>query len=257
MPTDAQKTFDVFISYSHKDEIWKDRLVSHLGVLAEQDLLRTWNDRNLRELAGQILSPRVFAHIRASTGSPVQQTNCHPFRQGRWLFVHNGVLNGFDTIRRALMVAVDPTLFDGIHGTTDSEVLFYLAITQGLEDDPIGAVERAVGIVEATARAHGIEHPVQMTLGFSDGERLFAVRYSSEHTSRSLFVSADRDSVVALHPDNPRFRQFTEEDRVVVSEPLSDLPGLWIEVPESTALIIEAGADQHVPFSPQALAAAG
>src|ERR1700681_3356558 len=38
----------VFISYSHKDEVWKDRLVSHLGVLEEQDLLRTWNDRNLR-----------------------------------------------------------------------------------------------------------------------------------------------------------------------------------------------------------------
>src|SRR3954462_6186789 len=38
-----------------------------------------WNDRNLRELAGQISSRRVFAHIRASTGSPVQQTNCHPF----------------------------------------------------------------------------------------------------------------------------------------------------------------------------------
>ena len=216
-----------------------------------------WNDSNLRDLSSHIESPLFLAHIRATTGTPVQQTNCHPFRHGRWLFVHNGVLNGFDAIRRALMVAVDPSLFDGIHGTTDSEVLFYLAITQGLEDDPIGAVERAVGIVEATARAHGIERPVQMTLGFSDGERLYAVRYSSEHTSRSLFVSADRDSVVALHPDNPRFAQFSEEDRVVVSEPLSDLPGLWIEVPESTALIVQSGADEQVPFSPQALAAVG
>src|SRR5205807_7022867 len=39
-----------------------------------------WNDRNLRELSGHITSGGVFAHIRASTGSPVQQTNCHPFR---------------------------------------------------------------------------------------------------------------------------------------------------------------------------------
>jgi predicted glutamine amidotransferase len=215
-----------------------------------------WNDSNLRDIASHIESPLFLAHIRATTGTPVQGTNCHPFRHGRWLFVHNGVINGFDVIRRDLMLAVDPGLFDGIHGTTDSEVLFYLAITHGLEDDPLGAVERAVGLVEATARARGIEHPVQMTLGFSDGERLYAVRYSSEHASRTLYVSADRDSVVALHPDNPRFAQFTEEDRLVVSEPLSDLPGLWLEVPESTALVIQPGADEQVPFNPQALAAA-
>ena len=29
-----------------------------------------WNDRNLKELAGQITSRKVLAHIRASTGSP-------------------------------------------------------------------------------------------------------------------------------------------------------------------------------------------
>ena len=44
-----------------------------------------WNDRNLRDLAAHVESPLVFAHIRASSGSPVQQTNCHPFRYGRWL----------------------------------------------------------------------------------------------------------------------------------------------------------------------------
>lgn len=37
----------VFISYSHKDEDWKDRLVTHLGVLEEEGLLRTWNDRKI------------------------------------------------------------------------------------------------------------------------------------------------------------------------------------------------------------------
>ena len=42
-----------------------------------------WNDRNLHDLAAHISSPRVFAHIRAAIGSPVQQTNCHPFRTMR------------------------------------------------------------------------------------------------------------------------------------------------------------------------------
>jgi len=211
-----------------------------------------WSDANLRDLAAHIESPLFLAHIRATTGTPVQQTNCHPFRHGRWLFVHNGAINGFHEIRRDLLLQVDRELFEGIVGSTDSEVLFYLALSCGLEEDPIGAVECAVGRIEAAAEAHGIENAVQMTLGFSDGERLWAVRYSTEGHSRTLFVSADRETVQSLHPDNPRFARLTDEDRIIVSEPLSDLPGVWVEVPESTALIVQPGEDERRPFHPQA-----
>jgi predicted glutamine amidotransferase len=216
-----------------------------------------WSDANLRDLAAQIESPLFLAHIRATTGTAVQQTNCHPFRHGRWLFVHNGAIAEFERVRRDLVLAVDPDLFGGIHGSTDSETLFYLALTFGLDEDPIGAVERAVGFIEATGHAHGVEHPVQMTLGFSDGTRLWAIRYSSIHESRTLFVSADREAIQALHPENERFRRLTDEDRLVVSEPLSDLPGVWIPVPESTALVIQPGEDEHLDFRPQVPAAAG
>ena len=209
-----------------------------------------WNDANLRDLAAHIETPIFLAHIRATTGTAVQQTNCHPFRHGRWLFVHNGVIDGFHAMQRDLKLAVDPALFGGITGSTDSETLFYLALTFGLDEDPIGAVERAVGFVEATARTHGIEHPVQMTLGFSDGERLYAVRYSTEGRSRTLFISEDAATLQALHPGNPRFARLTDEDRVIVSEPLSDLPGVWIEVPESTAIVVQKGADEQRPFRP-------
>jgi predicted glutamine amidotransferase len=54
-----------------------------------------WNDRNLRELAAHVRSPLFFAHIRASTGTAVQETNTHPFRYGRWLFMHNGLVRNF------------------------------------------------------------------------------------------------------------------------------------------------------------------
>src|SRR5262245_17805891 len=47
-----------------------------------------WSDRNLRDLARHVSSPLFLAHVRATTGTPVQQTNCHPFRHDRWLFVH-------------------------------------------------------------------------------------------------------------------------------------------------------------------------
>ena len=210
-----------------------------------------WNDLNLRELADHIESPLFIAHIRAAVGSPVQQTNCHPFRYGRWLFVHNGLIQDFQTVRRDLLLEVDPSLFLGIAGSTDSELLFHLALTFGLEKDPLGAMERAVGYVESKAREHGVESPVQMTVGISDGEHLWAIRYSSQHDSRTLFVSEDLDAVRRLHPDNKRLQQLSEGDRVVVSEPLADLSGAWLEVPESTALVVANGAVEQRPFQPR------
>ena len=46
-----------------------------------------WGDANLRELAAHIETPLFLAHVRATSGTAIQQTNCHPFRHGRWLFV--------------------------------------------------------------------------------------------------------------------------------------------------------------------------
>jgi len=79
-----------------------------------------WNDRDLREISGHIASGVVFAHIRASTGSPVQQTNCHPFRHGRWLWVHNGLIHDFNKVKRDLLLEVDPALFPEVEWTSRS-----------------------------------------------------------------------------------------------------------------------------------------
>jgi predicted glutamine amidotransferase len=209
-----------------------------------------WNDRNLQELAMHVASPLVFAHIRASSGSAVQQTNCHPFRYGRWLWMHNGLLRGFAAVKRDLALEVDPALYPQIEGSTDSELLFFLALTFGLEDDPPRAVERAVGLVEATGRQHGVEHPIQMTVATTDGERLWAFRYSSEGRSRSLFHSTDISTLRHQYPDNPVLHGLSDQTRVVVSEPLGDLQGAWREVPEATCVAISGGRDELRPFTP-------
>jgi predicted glutamine amidotransferase len=209
-----------------------------------------WNDRNLRELAGHITSPLVFAHIRASTGSPVQQTNCHPFRHGRWLWMHNGFVDGFHSVKRDLAVAIDPELYPEIEGTTDSELLFHLALTFGLEDDPPRAVERTIGLVESVGHDHGVEFAFQGTIATSDGECIWAFRYSSEGRSRSLFFSTDVRTLRALYPDNELLRDLGDESRLVVSEPLGELPGAWNEVPEASYGVIQPGQDELHPFTP-------
>jgi predicted glutamine amidotransferase len=215
-----------------------------------------WSDRNLRELAGHIASPLFLAHIRASTGTAVQQTNCHPFRHGRWLWVHNGLIRDFHQVKRDLVLAVDPSLYPAIEGSADSEVMFFLALSFGLEDDPPAAVERMVGFIEATGRRHGIPDPLQMTIGTSDGERVWAFRYSSEGRSRSLFYSTEVHTLRLLYPDNPILHQVAEETRLIVSEPLGDLAGAWNEVPESSYGVVQHGRDELHPFRPRSMPAA-
>jgi predicted glutamine amidotransferase len=210
-----------------------------------------WNDRNLRELADHVTATTVFAHIRASTGSPVQQTNCHPFRHGRWLWMHNGFIGDYQNVKRDLVLAIDPDLYPEIEGTTDSETLFHLALTFGLKENPPEAVARAIGFVESVGREHGVEYPFQGTIATTDGESIWAFRYSSEGKSRSLFFSTDVRALRALYPENELLQQFDDESRLVVSEPLGDeLPGAWNEVPESSWGVIKPGQDEMHPFTP-------
>ncbi|WP_327130049.1 class II glutamine amidotransferase [Streptomyces sp. NBC_01343] len=217
-----------------------------------RDVGPAWNNRNLREIADHVQSPLFFAHIRASTGTAVQQTNCHPFRHGRWLWMHNGSIAGFHLMRRELALLVDPALFNDIEGTTDSEMMFYLAITFGLDQDPPGAVARMAGVVERIGREQGVEFPLQMTVAVTDGESVWAFRYSSQGTSRSLFYSSRVDTLRKLHPDVAFLQDVSDETRLVVSEPLGDLPGAWNEVPESSYGVVQPGADELLPFAPQA-----
>lgn len=211
-----------------------------------------WSDPNLRELAAHVESPLFLAHVRAAIGSPVQATNCHPFRHGRWLFVHNGYVERFAELRRDLMLLVRPDLFAAVQGSTDTEVLFHVALTLGLEDDPLGAMEQTIGTIEDLAERKRIPEPVQGSFGISDGETLWAVRYATSGRARSLFVSAEIDAVRRLHPDNERFAQLSPDDRLVVSEPFSDLPGVWEPIPESTALMVRrGGVCERSPFEPR------
>ena len=107
-----------------------------------------WNERNLRELASHVESPLFLAHIRASTGTAVQQTNCHPFRHGRWLWVHNGLINDFAQVKagpraRRGRVALRP--HRGLDGLGD-DVLPRAHVRP--RRGPPAAVERMVGFVE-------------------------------------------------------------------------------------------------------------
>ncbi|MFG0283610.1 MAG: class II glutamine amidotransferase [Phycisphaerales bacterium JB039] len=209
-----------------------------------------WNDFNLRDLAAQIEARVFLAHVRATSLATVQETNCHPFRFGKWLFVHNGEVHGIELFRKRLIAAVSDDLFPQILGTTDSEVMFYLCLTLGLESDPAGAIARMAGFVESVGRSEGVRESLWMTVAVTDGSALHAVRYATDGDAPSLYHSRDMEEVFEALPDLRG--KLAPSARFVASEPMGRAREVWVDVPQGAYLRIE-GSDLAIqPFAPQA-----
>lgn len=188
-----------------------------------RDVLPAWSDPNLASLAKTVKSGAFLAHVRASTGAATSRNNCHPFAHGRWSFMHNGQIGGFNRFRRRADMGVSDTLYAQRKGATDSELLFLYALELGLEDDPMGAVLRAHRTLEQMSRASGASPHLRSSAAWSDGTRLYALRLSSDHIAPSLYYrwSASRTGWA------------------VVSEPLEVGQGGWTELPPGHCAVFE------------------
>lgn len=215
-----------------------------------RDVLPAWNDENLMSVSEQIRAGLFFAHVRAATGGGISRDNCHPFRHGRWLFMHNGQIGGFDRVRQALEMRIAPALYPCRRGATDSEAFFYLLLGNGLADDPAGAFARTVADVLSVIAGAGVEEPFRMTAAASDGAAIYALRFSSDGRSPTLFYGAPSLCAGAA-PGSPARRPV-----LVLSEPLDADAGDWVEVPEAHLLTAADGAVAVTAFTPAALAPA-
>ena len=197
------------------------------GKPAEPGLYRdagpAWADPNLRNLTRVLESRIFFAHVRASTGAPNLIVNCHPFRSGKLLFMHNGQIGGFRRLRRKLFAKLTDSGFDSIVGGTDSEVLFQLMISNGLHDDPEFAIRRTIEEVEALRRAEGIKEAFRATLAVTNGNVVHVLRWASDNAAPSLYLNR------------------TQSGALAVSEPLDEAISNWWAVPANSLLLIKYG----------------
>lgn len=173
-----------------------------------------WSDAVFRSIAGVVSAGAVVAAVRnASTGLPVDETCTHPFTDGRFLFTHNGVVEGFrQGVGEELRRSVTPRRASGIDGGTDSEVMFAMALDRMDEGAPPGEALAAV-VAGVLARTTG-----RLNLLLGDGETLWA--------------TARGDSL---------FTRDTGESVVVASEPYDDADG-WRPVPEGSLVTARPGA---------------
>ncbi len=217
-----------------------------------RDYRPAWNDDNLRSLAEQIDAKLFFAHVRASTGTATSRANCHPFRHGKWLFMHNGQIGGFDRIARDLDFMLAPAFYRARGGTTDSETFFFLLLTLGLERDPEGAFAAAVALVEGAMAANGVAEPLRLTCAATDGERIWALRYATDREAPSLFWGSGEG--IRMADGSACGGGADARSLLILSEPLDGESAHWRAVPDSHFLV---AADGDVAIRPFATARAG
>lgn len=205
-----------------------------------------WNDLNLKDLASHIDSHLFLAHIRAASLATIQETNCHPFRFGKWLFVHNGQIAKFELIHQKLLALIKKEYFKNIIGSTDSEVMFHLALTLGLEKDVPAAISEMVRIIESAAKEEGVEESLWMTLGISDGVSVWGFRYGSNGKGPSLYLSPSIDELKRLNPHIDR--KFGDFAACLVSEPIGDYMEKWHSVPENSMIKVSNNNITAAPF---------
>jgi len=194
-----------------------------------------WSDRNLRNICEQIKAHTFFAHVRAATNGAVQRTNCHPFKYKNWLFQHNGHVSHFEIMRQELQSDIAPELFPYLLGTTDSETLFYLALTYGLEKNPKDALRKMVRRIEAALDDLKAEGPLNLSISLSDGKSIYALRYARNDTPKTQFYCEDMDWIESVGSEKPK------QGVVLVSEPLNHLDFHWQAIPENGFSVIEDG----------------
>lgn len=213
-----------------------------------RELRPAWSDENFVNLARTLRSGLFLAHLRAAYDGVVQRTNSHPFRCHNWLFQHNGEVTDFLKMRRELMVELSPERFTYIHGTTDTEVCFHLALELGMDDDPKLGLERMTGRVERARREHGIDGPFRLTCAASDGNALYAVRYSSDKKSKTLYIN---EGTAALRQLESEDGELPDAGHIVLSEPLDDCSKNWRLVGESSFVEIRNGDISISAFEPK------
>ena len=182
-----------------------------------------WSDENLRYLCRHIRSHLYFAHVRASTGTPITRPNCHPFACGRWMFMHNGLIGNWSRLRRKVEALIPDELYGSRIGTTNSEAVF-LAIIGRRRRQGSGRRDRARA-GDADRHGHGT---AQGAVALHRGARQ---RPATSMPSATPPTTTPTRSIIGESGGNV----------VIVSEPLDTERAHWKPVPPGHVIVAKAG----------------
>ena len=190
-----------------------------------REVMPAWSDDNLLALSQTLSSRLFFAHVRAATAGGIARQNCHPFRHGRWLFMHNGQVGGYGAVRRTMESWLPDALYAERRGATDSELLFLLSLARIQRGVPVDeAVTSVLEDTMALMRERDIQAPLRFAAVLADGERLHAFRIASDGKPPTLYLRRGAaGTIVASEPlcENEPGWQILPDGAVVAIDTLS------------------------------------
>jgi predicted glutamine amidotransferase len=143
--------------------------------------LPAWNCANLRSLASHIESKLFFTHVRRATTdvAEVSRPNCHPFVYKNWMFMHNGCIGGYRIIKKDLESLIGEEYYPYRVGATDSEAMFYIAMSFGMQQDPVEAMGKTFAAIWRIMLLRGLGgEDFSASCAASDGIKTWAFRFS-------------------------------------------------------------------------------
>lgn len=217
------------------------------GITDEPAVFRSitpaWNNRNLQNLSRVVASPCIYAHVRAATqSSGVNEANCHPFRYGKLLFMHNGDIGNFQKVRRRLLETIGDEAFSNVYGSTDSEHFFAVVIDELLKRkavsamDIAGALDAAIKRVTNIVEQYGDAEPCYLNIAVGDGKNAVISRYTNDPECKPESLYWFSGSLYKPYASSTN----SGTEIIVSSEKLTDDTG-WQAVPPNHMVVLGHG----------------
>ncbi|KAI9880848.1 MAG: hypothetical protein M1830_010443 [Pleopsidium flavum] len=229
------------------------------------------NDTNFRSICANTATKACFAHIRAATATATTAVNNHPFVFGRHVFMHNGVVTDFLSIRRAMCELIDDDAYANISGSTDSEhfaALYMTELTNGKGkaswDEQYSTAEMKAALHKTMGTVVKLQReklggdraqPNSLNVAATDGSQLVAFRCYNHAVEQppSLYYSTKAGVTMNRkypdHPDgkeNPMARKKSDEHGrhvIVASEPSTYRKEDWILIEKNHCVMVEKNGD--------------
>jgi predicted glutamine amidotransferase len=214
-------------------------------------------DQNLRSLGDKLAPTCLVAHVRGVTDSAqetIARTNLHPFRfpDAGTVLAHNGHLREFARMRYDLLRHIRPELAQRIQGSTDSEWIYALVLSQlgdpyGRPDarELAGATLSALRLLREVRALHGIDTSSPVNLCLTTGQALVATRFSFDYgwyPDEDVLLETDLPYVslwytlggeyARLNGSSAMSASDPARSLLIASEPLTLDTTTWLEVPE-------------------------
>jgi glutamine amidotransferase len=206
---------------------------------------------DLADLVGRVDSEALVVHARRATVGKAKDENTQPFRYRRWLFAHDGTIEGWTEVRPKLLAALPDFLRRNIGGETDSEHAFmwFLKLLKDenqlddLDLDPQAAgraLARTVRQLEAWSRDVGVQKPSRLSFVATNGRTLVATRRGGplHYALLEGIVPCEVDGIELATPESdPRVRPHRRLKAVVFASRLTQ-PNGFLEVPDGSVVAV-------------------